>query len=43
MSACLEANILDADSGNTAAPERPVLRCEVARSVYRLLNAAEKL
>ena len=34
---CLSSGLLDAD-GTAAAPLRPILRCEVARSVYRLLN-----
>lgn len=34
---CLSAGLLDAD-GTAAAPLRPILRCEVARGVYRLLN-----
>lgn len=34
---CLSSGLLDAD-GTAAAPMRPILRCEVARSVYRLLN-----
>lgn len=40
MAFCLSEGLFDADGGNTAAPLRDILRCEVARSVYRLLNAA---
>ena len=41
MAFCLSTGLFDADGGPTAAPLRDILRCEVARSVYRLLNAAD--
>ena len=41
MAFCLSTGLFDADGGPAAAPLRDILRCEVARSVYRLLNAAE--
>ncbi len=42
MAFCLSAGLFDADGGNAAAPLRDILRSEVARSVFRLLNAADK-
>ena len=39
LALCLSSGLLDAD-GTATAPLRPILRCEVARSVYRLLNEA---
>ena len=41
MAFCLSAGLFDPDGGNAAAPLRDILRCEVARSVFRLLTAAD--